>query len=89
MFFAMAQFMGHLITVGGMMQTGITGKVYHFKEQSHKWEELLGPMYTARFRLSVATTQSAIVTSGGATDITDNKAVSCVPVEVVLCALQQ
>ena len=80
-FFAMAQFMGHLITVGGMILHGasITGKVYHFKEQSQKWEEFLKPMPTARCYLSVATTQSAIVTSGG---LRDHKSVSCATVEV-------
>ena len=83
-FFAMAQFMGHLITVGGGIPDGggVTGKVYRFKGQSQKWEEFLKPMPTARFWLSVATTQSAIVASGGATGISDNKAVSCDTVEV-------
>ena len=98
-FFAMAQFAGNLITVGGRIRTdgltgkvqqhrkeipddGVTGKVYRFKKKSKKWEEFLKPMPTARFRLSVATTQSAIVASGGATGISDNKAVSCDTVEV-------
>ena len=97
-FFAMAQYAGNLITVGGRIRKGgftgkvyrfkeqpgigVTGKLYRFKRKSHKWEEFLKPMPTARFRLSVATTPSAIVTSGGATGITDNKAVSCVTVEV-------
>ena len=64
-FFAMAQFMGHLITVGGGIPDGggVTGKVYRFKGQgqSQKWEEFLKPMPTARFWLSVATTQSAML----------------------------
>ena len=82
-FFAMAQFMGHLITVGGVMQAGvITGKVYRFIEESQKWEKFLKPMPTARFWLSVATTQSAIVTSGGVTNVRDGKAVPCATVEV-------
>ena len=80
--FAMAQFMGTLITVGGMMQAGVTGKVYHFKEESQKWQEFLKPMPTGRCFTSVATTQSAIVASGGATGISDNKPVSCATVEV-------
>ena len=64
--FAMAQFKGHLITVGGkILRGGYTGKVYHFKEQSQKWEEFIKPMLTARSWPSVATTQSAIVASGG------------------------
>ena len=78
----MAQFMGHLITVGGRILHGsITGKVYHFKEQSQKWEKFLKPMPTARALYSVATTQSAIVASGGAT-VRDGKAVPCDTVEV-------
>ena len=81
-FFAMAQFEGSLITVGGMIPhgDGYTGKVYRFKEESQKWKEFLKPMPTARCDLSVATTQSAIVASGGATGISDNKAVYCVEV---------
>ena len=43
----------------------VTGKVYRFKEESQKWEEFLKPMPTARHCVSVATTQSAIVASGG------------------------
>ena len=82
-FFAMAQFMGHLITVGGVMNAGvITGKVYRFIEESQKWEKFLKPMPTARFWPSVATTQSAIVTSGGVTNVRDGKAVPCATVEV-------
>ena len=71
-YFALAQFKGNLITVGGMIpySGSITGKVYYFKEQSHRWEEFLKPMLTARTGLSVAITQSAIVASGG---ITANK----------------
>ena len=82
-YFAMAQFKGHLITVGGgiLRSGGVTGKVYRFKE-FQKWEEFLKPMPTARCYLSVATTQSAIVASGGATGISDNKPVSCATVEV-------
>ena len=82
-FFAMAQFMGHLITVGGVILCGggFTGKVYRFVEQSQKWEEFLKPMPTARCYLSVATTQSAIVASGGGT-IRDGKTVPCDTVEV-------
>ena len=80
--FAMAQFMGHLITLGGVKQDSITGKVYCFKEESQKWEEFLKPMPTARFWPSVATTQSAIVASGGASGVRDGKPVPCATVEV-------
>ena len=83
-YFAMTQFMGHLITVGGMIPRGggVTGKVYRFKEKSQKWEEFLKPMPTARYQLSVATTQSAIVASGGFTGVRDGKPVPCDTVEV-------
>ena len=82
--FAMAQFMGSLITVGGSIPgVGATGKLYCFKEESQKWEGFLKPMPTARVSFSVATTQSAIVASGGVTDVRDGgKAVSCATVEV-------
>ena len=68
-YFAMAQFEGNLITVGGLIPHGggNTGKVYRFIEESQKWEEFLKPMPTARYYLSVATIQSAIVVSGGNT----------------------
>ena len=64
--FAMAEFAGNLITVGGVLPgVGPTGKVYRFKEASQRWVEFLVPMPTARYHLSVATTQSAIIASGG------------------------
>ena len=57
--------------------------MYHFNEQSQEWEEFLKPMPTARFYLSVATTQSAIVASGGVTGARDNGIpVPCATVEV-------
>ena len=83
--FAMAQFKGNLITVGGVIpySNSFTGEVYHFKEQSQEWEEFLKPMPTARAGLSVATTQSAIVASGGVTGASDDdNPVTCATVEV-------
>ena len=81
-FFVMAQFMGYLITVGGgIPQGGYTGKVYRFKKESQKWEEFLKPMPTARVWSSVATTQSAIVASGGLTGVRDDDEY-CATVEV-------
>ena len=67
--FAMVEFMGNLITVGGLIhnETAVTGDVYCFNEQSQKWEEFLKPMLSARYYHSAATTQSAVVTSGGFT----------------------
>jgi len=81
-FFAMAQFTGYLITVGGGIPDGFTGKVYRFKEESQEWVEFLKPMPTARCFLSVATTQSAIIASGGVTGFRDDKNVPCATVEV-------
>ena len=81
--FALAQFTGNMITVGGwILGSGPTNKVYRFKEESQEWEEFLQPMPTARFTHSVATTQSAIVAIGGATDLQDSKNVVCATVEV-------
>ena len=82
-FFAMAQFEGDLITVGGWIPyNGVTGKVHRFKE-SQRWEEFLKPMPTARYHASVGTTQSAIVVSGGATGVRDpGFPVFCATVEV-------
>ena len=82
--FAMGQFKGHLITVGGLIPHGgcCTGKVYRFIEQSLKWEEFLKPMPTARLCPSVATTQSAIVASGGGTGIQGGLPEPCATVEV-------
>ena len=81
-YFSIAQFAGHLITVGGERAEGgydIAAEVYHFKEESEEWEEFLQPMPTARHSLSVTTTQSAIIASGG---ITDGETIPCATVEV-------
>ena len=82
--FAMARFLGNLITVGGKgaAECDTIGKVYHFKEESQEWEEFLQPMPTARLFLSVATTQSAIIASRGATHFRGIKPVPCATVEV-------
>ena len=83
--FAMAQFTHNLITVGGVMPdhyNSVTRKVYRFIEQSQEWEKFLKPMPTARYQPSVATTQSAIVASGGATGFREGKPVPCTTVEV-------
>ena len=83
--FAMAQFTGSLITVGGEGAVGgvdITGKVYRFKEESQEWEEFLKPMPTARCIPTVTTTQSAIIASGGIIDVRNGNDVPCTTVEV-------
>ena len=81
--FAMAQFTGHLITVGGLIPgSGSTGMLYRFKEESQEWE-FLKPMPTARSLLNVATTQSAVIAIGGVTDVRDDgNPVVCATVEV-------
>ena len=68
--FGMAQFLGKLITVGGIdRHNSITGKVYQFNAQ--QWEEFSVPMPTARYFLTVATRTSSshktptIVACGG------------------------
>ncbi len=65
--FALAQFQGHLITVGGLTDQGeATGKVYRYREESNEWAEYLKPlMPTARNDLVVISTQSAIIACGG------------------------
>ena len=65
-----------------MQNDTICGKVYCFQDESQKWKEFLKPMPTGRTHLSVATTQSAIVTSGGVTNVRDDKLVVCATVEV-------
>ena len=76
----MIQFTGHLITVGGESEiggVGITGKVYHFQEESQEWEEFLKPMPTARCVLTASTTQSAIVAIGGTTGVRGHEFTMC------------
>ena len=84
-YFAMGQFTGHLITVGGERVKGgvdITGKVYRFSDEFRKWEEFLKPMPIARCLLNIVTTQSALIASGGVTSARDGKNVNCSTVEV-------
>ncbi len=71
--FAMGQFQGHLITVGGatsatLEEDTITEKVYHYKKGSRQWKEFLKPLRTSRFLLSIITTDSAIIACGGAVE---------------------
>ncbi len=64
--FALAEFRGHVITVGGFSLENVsTGKVHRYKDDIDKWEEYLKPMPTARCGLAVLTTQSAIIACGG------------------------
>ncbi len=65
-FFGLGQFQGHLIAVGGSRHGGEdSGKVYRYKKESRKWKEYLKPMPTGRSKLSVITTESAIIACGG------------------------
>lgn len=64
--FALGQFQGRLITVGGDTRQGVvTDKVYEYKEESRRWKETLKPMPTPRYHLSIITTQSSIIACGG------------------------
>ena len=77
--FALGQFQGNLITVGGSPQTN---KVYRYNEESQEWEEFLTPMPTARSGLSVLTTATAIIACGGAIVTVNNIPVPTAIVEV-------
>jgi len=82
-YFAMAPFKGKLITVGGWIPySGSTGKVYRFEEESQEWEEFFKPMPTARYLLTIATTQSAIIAIGGATHTMGTMLVPCPTLEM-------
>ena len=79
----MAQFVGTLIAVGCWISGKVySSKVYCFKEESQEWEEFLKPMPTPRYLLNSATTQSAIIASGGVTSVSDLMSVVCATVEV-------
>ncbi len=68
--YGLGQFKGHIITVGGRTHGGVnTNKLHRYKEESQTWEEYLCPMPTPRWRLSVITTQSAIIACGGVDSI--------------------
>lgn len=65
MLFALAQFQGCLITLGGIAAGEVTEKVYSYNEEAREWVEFLKPMSVARYGPSVITTQSAIIACGG------------------------
>ncbi len=70
-YFGLAVFQGHLITVGGLGHSGYTGKVHRYREESRDWVEYLIPMPTARCCLSIITTESAIIACGGLVTVTE------------------
>ncbi len=81
--FALGQFQGQLITVGGVSGEGeYTGRVYRYKKESRQWTEFLTPVTTVRFFPSIITTQSAIIAWGGMTNGEDDEPVSCATIEV-------
>ena len=68
--FGMCIFRGGLLTVGGGCEDGLTGKVYTLREREKEmdWDEVLPPMQTERFSLSVFTdNKSTIAACGGGT----------------------
>ncbi len=80
--FALGQFRGQLIAVGGVSEEGErTGRVCHYKKESRQWTEFLKPLTTARSALSIVTTQSAIIACGGVAKGED-KPVLCATVEL-------
>lgn len=78
--FALSQFRGHIITVGGVVQEGnfITNRLHCYNEGSQTWEEYLVPMLTARRDLSVISVESVIIACGGVL----MESVVCAEVEV-------
>ena len=80
--FGLGQLFGYLLTVGGTARGVISGKVYRYETESQEWEEFLQPMPTARYRLSVISTQSALIACGGATNFSGGRAVLCSTVEI-------
>ena len=80
--FGLGQLSGHLLTVGGAARGVISGKVYRYKPESQEWEEFLQPMPTARYNLSVISTQSDLIACGGLTGSSGGTHVSCTAVEV-------
>ena len=80
--FGLGQLSGRLLTVGGTARGVISGKVYRYEPESQEWKEFLQPMPTARYNLSVISTQSAIIACGGAIGVRGGKHVPCTAVEV-------
>ena len=94
-YFGLAQLSGELLTVGGAKHNAlvfgkISGKVYRYQPaSSKKWKKSLQPMPTARFCLSVVSTQSALIACGGTTGFSDGKPELCTSVEVYVTETSQ
>ncbi len=88
--FALGQFQGQLITVGGRIGKGeYIGRVCQYKKGSRQWTEFLKPLTTARALLSIITTQSAIIACGGVAKGEGNEPVMCATVEVYMTETDQ
>ena len=87
--FAMANFNGSLITVGGTGHVEPIGNVYRLSDDTMLWEEYLVPMPTARYQLSVATTSHTVVAAGGVTDVVEAAVVHCSTVEIYFDSTRQ
>lgn len=61
----MCYFQGSLLTIGGGHDAGITGQVFKLYETQGEWLEYLPPMPTARFSLSIFSTDTIIAACGG------------------------
>lgn len=74
-FATLAHFRGKLVTIGGLDRreddSEATNKLFTLEDWDleKRWTESLPPMPTARYRLSVATTDTAIVAAGGKTQL--------------------
>ena len=89
-YFGLGHLSGELLTVGGATSDDtIIKTVYRYKPESREWEEFLQPMPTARYGLSVISTQSALIACGGTTRVSGGKAVPCTAVEVYTAAASQ
>lgn len=66
--FGMCIFQDSLVTVGGVCEEGITGKVYRLNEDRKWWDNFLPNMPTKRFSLSIFSGNSEVlVACGGGT----------------------
>lgn len=82
-YFALGEFQGQLITVGGMNEEeDVTGQVCHYEKESEEWKEYVKPLTTARMCLSIVTTRSAIIACGGEVIEMNGKLKPCTTVEV-------
>ena len=65
--FGLGQVNGELVAVGVWRKSDATDNVYTYDDQSQKWKQIIPPMPTAKWSLSVLSLQSALVVAGGIT----------------------